>query len=236
MARVITCARLSDAVYSNDPRLDKWTRIAFKKAGNGLRDAFQGAAFRRGTEVLVAFKGTSGVADGIADIKLGVGMNTSHYADAAEFLASVPVAGRSVVLCGHSLGGAIAQIIGNRHRLPFVTFNAPGVGLLSRNVGEVAVSMGLGTAAVRTAGAVASAFRHPVQAAQDLGSVFHRVRGVNFRLGKDVVGCIGVHYGRVIEITYSGGTLDVAAKHRMTTVLAALEKSSHRNVRVDTLM
>jgi hypothetical protein len=141
-----------------------------------------------------------------------------------------------VSVCGHSLGGAIAQIVGNRLRLPFVTFNAPGVGIISRNVGEVASTVALGTMLTRSLGALSSAAMHPVQAAQDAASLTYRVRGANFRLGKDVVGCIGVHYGRVIEIPYSGGALDVGTKHRMVTVLAALEGSSYRDMPMESVV
>ncbi len=237
MARVITYARACNAVYDASPTIPSpWKRVAFQASGGGLQDAFQGAAFVRGSHMIVAFKGTSSAADVVTDAKLGVGMNTVQYACAARFMGTLPVQGKDVTLCGHSLGGAIAQIIGNRHRLPFITFNAPGVGLISRNLDEVAATVPLGTAALRTAGAVVSAIRHPMQAAQDLGSITYRVRGVNFRLGRDVVGSIGVHYGPVIEIPYSGGSFDVIEKHKMTSVLASLETSRYRNVRLDALV
>ncbi len=236
MARVITYARACNAVYDEDPKIPApWKRIAFKKSTGGLYGAFQGAAFTARDEVIVAFKGTNSAGDAVADAKLTVGMNTHQYAQAAAFLDTVPVSGKKVSVCGHSLGGAIAQIIGNRHRLPFITFNAPGVGLISRNLGEVGLTL-FGTAAIRTVGTMASAIRHPHQALQDAGSVFHRVQGVNIRLGKDVVGCVGVHYGPVIEIPYSGGTFDVGTKHKMTTMLTELETSPYRNRRLDALV
>jgi hypothetical protein len=236
MARMLTYALMSNAVYDADPRLDGWTRVGFRPSGGGLTDAFQGVAFRQGHEIVFAFKGTSNGRDAIADAKLGVGMNTHQYARAGEFVAQVPLHGCSVSITGHSLGGAIAQIIGNRHRLPFVTFNAPGVGLVSRNAGEVAATMGLGTAVVRTAGATLSALMHPMQAAQDAGSLFYRVRGVNFRVGKDVVGSIGVHYGRVVELAYAGGAMDLIEKHRMPAVLSSLSASSYREQELDAVV
>lgn len=223
---ILDYARLADAVYAADPQVEGWQRIAFQPGGAGLRDAFQGAAFRRGAELVLACKGTSQAADIVTDLKLGVGMNTVQFAAAERFLAGVAMpAGASPVVTGHSLGGAIAQIVGNRHRLPFATFNAPGVGLISRNLDEMAVTGLAGTAALRTVFATLSAVRHPMQAGRDLGSLFYRVKGVNFRIGKDVVGCIGVHYGKVVEIPYDGGALDVKVKHQMATVIRALEAS-----------
>jgi hypothetical protein len=237
MASILTCARMADAVYDTDPQVPGWTRVAFRPSGAGLAEAFQGAAFQRGHETIFAFKGTSQGRDAIADVKLGVGMNTYQYASAYEFVGgAMGSAAQKVAVCGHSLGGAIAQIVGNRARLPFVTFNAPGVGLMSRNVDEMAVTAGTGTALLRGAGALVSAAWHPMQAARDVGSMFYRVRGVNFRLGKDVVGSIGVHYGQVVEIPYAGGALDVLAKHKMTTMLEALEGSNYGNRELESVV
>src|SRR5262245_42567634 len=201
MATVMTYAQMSNAVYDTDPVVDGWRRMGFRPSGSGLTVAFQGAAVQKGREVVFAFKGTSQARDAIADFKLGVGMSTYEYSSAMDFVQSVHVYRDSrVSVCGHSLGGAIAQIVGKRLRLPFVTFNAPGVGLISRSLGEVATTLGIGTAMLRTAGAMASAIWHPVRAAQDAAARARWVRGANFRLGKDVVGFIGAHYGRVIEL------------------------------------
>jgi pimeloyl-ACP methyl ester carboxylesterase len=237
MATVLTYAEMSNVVYEDNPSIQGWSRVGFRPSGAGLTDAFQGVAFHGGDEVVFAFKGTSQGRDAIADIKLGIGMNTYQYASAMDFVRSVSLPrGTPASVCGHSLGGAIAQIVGNRLRLPFITFNAPGVGIVSRNLGEVAATVGLGTAALRTAGALVSAVMHPVQAAQDAAAFFQWVRGVNFRLGKDVVGMIGVHYGRVIEIPYSGGSLDVLTKHKMVTVIAALQGTTYRDMALESLV
>ncbi|MFN8177621.1 MAG: hypothetical protein U0167_06830 [bacterium] len=237
MATVMTYAKMSDAVYDDDPQVPGWSRLGFKKSGSGVTDAFQGAAFRSGADVVFAFKGTSQGRDVVADVKLGVGMNTYQYSSAMDFVGSTTIPPNSQVsVCGHSLGGAIAQIVGNRLRLPFITFNAPGVGLVSRNVGEVAATIGLGTIALRTLGTVASAAMHPIQAAQDAAALGYRVRGANFRLGQDVVGSIGVHYGKVIVITYSGGAMDVLTKHKMTSMIAALQSSKYRDMPLDAVV
>ncbi len=226
MADIGTYGRMADAVYRDDPRVEGWDRVALRPSGEGLLDAFQGAAFQRGTEVVFAFKGTSQKRDAAADVQLAIGMNSVQYSDAMAFVRATRVnPGASVLLCGHSLGGAIAQVVGNRLGLRFVTFNAPGVAVMSRNLDEVAVSAGAGTLAVRVLGTAASALLHPVQAAQDARAFFRTARGVNFRVGQDVVGCTGVHYGQVVEIPYGGGAPDVMAKHRMTTVLAELQRS-----------
>ena len=164
-------------------------------------------------------------------------MNTCQYSLAEDFVDDLDLPTETrVSICGHSLGGAIAQVVGNRQRIPFVTFNAPGVALVSRNWSEVAVSGLVGMAYVRAAGTMASAVRHPLQAVQDLASLFHLARGLNFRLGWDVVGSVGVHYGRVIQIPYSGKALDVLAKHKMATVIEALRASQYHNLELDVLL
>ena len=228
MPTVMTFAQACDAVYALKPELPGYDLVGFDPSTSGFYGAFQAAAFQNQSELIVCFKGTtpSRAGDIVADIKLGMGSNTTHFARGGAFLERLDTAGRNVTLCGHSLGGAIAQIVGNRYRKPFITFNAPGVAIMSRNIGEMMTSPLVG---VRILGTVGSVVRHPVQAWQDASSLGYSVKGVNFRLGKDVVGIIGVHYGKVLEIPYGGGALDIGAKHMMTTVLTALETSVYRN-------
>src|SRR5207248_2664039 len=118
VASIITYAKMANAVYEASPAVGGWARIGFRASGGGLTDAFQGAAFKSGDEVIYAFKGTSQKRDAVADLKLGVGMNTSQYGSAEDFFDDLEVpTGTRVTLCGHSLGGAIAQVIGNRKRV-----------------------------------------------------------------------------------------------------------------------
>src|SRR5690606_7262471 len=137
----------------------------------GMWDGFQGAAFTKGQKTVIAFRGTTGSAsDVLADLKLGCGMNTSHFSEAEDFFGEF--GGSDTLLCGHSLGGAIAQIVGNRRSAKFATFNAPGVAVVaSRNIFDATPQM----TAVRLAGAAYSTLRHPFQAARDVAAAFNRV-------------------------------------------------------------
>ncbi len=228
MPSIHTLAQLSQAVYDESPQAAGWSRAAFKPERSGVweGDGFQGATFTRGDEVVFAFAGTdpSSHQDIRADLKLGLGMNTGQFRQAGEFLDKTLVKdGSNVSVTGHSLGGAIAQIIGNRRGLPFCTFNAPGVAVLaSRNVDQMAVAAGLGTMAVRMAGMAVSALADPSQAMEDIGAAFRRARGVNFRLEKDVVGRIGVHYGDIVTLPFNSSATDVLTNHSMDSVLEAL--------------
>jgi hypothetical protein len=245
MATVSDYAKLADAVYDDDPSVAGWTRESFRSSGSGLYNAFQGAVFKNGPDVVFTFKGTSQKRDVVADAKLAAGMNTEQYSDACDYFDKyVMTKGNKVSACGHSLGGAIAQIVGNRKNIPFVTFNAPGVGLFAKpnsdsTIGKIGEGLGLivnpGTY-LRVGGAVLSSVRHPQQALQDFKAVTTFVRGVNFRVGKDVVGSYGVHFGKVIELPYSGAALDVLEKHKMKTVKQMLEASNYKDYQLDTLI
>lgn len=224
MAKIMEYAQLADAVYDDEPNVDGWIRTAFKETTDDFHGSLQAAAYAKGGELVFAFKGTANKRDVVSDLKLGTGMNTVQFSQAQEFVEKTGIGSADLVtVCGHSLGGAISQVVGNRERMRFVTFNAPGVAVLSsRQTGQRVTSWFTGTQALRLGGMIASAFRHPFQAAEDVGSAFYRVSGVNFRVGKDVVGSWGVHYGQVIEIPYSGGSLDVGEKHRMGTMIEEL--------------
>lgn len=231
MMTLLDLAKISSAVYPNPPaEVEGWSRGAYRLgSAGGLWDDLQAAIYNKqdgGTAV--AFRGTNlsmsqilgSVQDLMADLELGLGRNTNAFGVAGDFMRQV--AGRpEVVVCGHSLGGAVAQIIGNRQRLRIATFNAPGVGVWSsKNLGSTDPLMFL----VRTAGMVSSAAAHPIQAAQDLGAAFHHVRGVNVRLDGDVVSKIGLHYGTLTTIKgpANGGAME---QHKMDSVVASLTKS-----------
>lgn len=237
MASILDYAKLSEAVYEDNPQVPGWHRHDFRPSGSGVTDAFQGAAFTRDSEIVFAMKGTSQGRDLAADLALGVGMNSVQFSDAVDWVSATNQAGATLAtVCGHSLGGAISQIVGNRLRLRFVTFNAPGIAIMSRNLGQMAVAARTGTMFVRMAGTAASAFLHPFQAAGDVGGLFYRVSGVNFRLAGDLVSRTGVHYGQVIEVGYGGGSPDPYTRHKMATILAELEDRGYDNITLADLL
>lgn len=179
-------------------------------------DGFQAAAYAFKGRLAVAFRGTTGVGDGLTDLALGMGMNSEYYEQAEEFVKKQ--GGGNIVLVGHSLGGAIAQVVGNRLGLPIVTFNAPGVGVIaSRHLATANLKM----MKLRLAGMVASAVLKPGQAIKDVKSAFTVVRGYNVCLMADAVSQIGLHYGRVERIP--GTSLNPYTEHLMKTVNAVLQ-------------
>lgn len=194
----------------------------------GMMNGFQAAAFDAGGGyTVVAFRGTSQAMDGIADLKLGAGMNSTYFSAGESFVNGL--VGGSIILCGHSLGGAIAQVVANRSGLPMVTFNAPGVAVLASR--EIA-NASLGMTAIRLGGMALSAFRHPMQAARDLRSTFNTVRGLNVCLNNDVVSQIGLHYGEVRRIP--GTSANPLTEHRMATMNAVLANNQVGAIDVST--
>ncbi|MBK8977232.1 MAG: hypothetical protein IPM29_15075 [Planctomycetes bacterium] len=216
MASLLELARMANAVYDNSPAVPGWVCTSFR-AASGALDGFQAATFTKGGEVVVAFRGTAQAMDGVADFKLGTGMNSTYFAAGEKFAA--PYQGRqNVTVTGHSLGGAIAQVVANRGGFLMATFNAPGVGVIaSRNIGESNPLMNV----VRTAGMMASTLRHPMQAARDVTYALRPVRGVNLCLENDAISKIGNHYGRVLRIRGTGA--NPLTEHRITTVISVLE-------------
>lgn len=222
MTSILDYGLMSKAVYSDDPQVPGWTTTQYRA---GLGTGLQAAVFTRGQTTVVAFKGTSpsAISDIVADLKLGTGMNTSYFSDAETFTAQF-AGGAGVVVTGHSLGGAIAQVVGNRRRIPFVTFNAPGVAIIaSRNVHTTTVPMGL----VRVAGGVVSAFRHPMQMMRDVSSAFHTSLGVNYRLNGDIVSQIGLHYGPIVHLQGQG---DPLSQHGIDTMIGVLTGNAYGDV------
>lgn len=219
---------IAGAVYGGDDSAS----LAAAAAGRGWaagpfyrgRGNFQGCVYRRGHQSVVAFRGTvfPNMDDLSSDVMLGGGMNTSHFAAAEDFMAQANLSGK-VTLTGHSLGGAIAQIIGNRQRLPFVTYNAPGVAVLaSRNIwtaNPVALSARIGGAALGT-------ITHFGQTMRDIGSTFYKVKGVNLCLLGDPVSQWGVHYGKVIRMRGIG--------HGIANLVSKLNGSSTGSETLDT--
>lgn len=221
MATILDYGRLANAIYADQPSVPGWTVVAFRPGqGTGL----QAAVFTRHQETVVAFKGTSQATDVVADLKIGLGMNTSMFSEAESFV-SRHAGADGVVVTGHSLGGAIAQTVGNRRRRPFVSFNAPGVALLaSQNLGTVVPALGLVRLAV---GATVGAIRHPMQTLRDVGAAFHDSLGVNYRLSGDLVSAYGLHYGPIVHLQGQG---DPLTQHRMTTMNAVLERFGYQNI------
>jgi hypothetical protein len=212
---------MSSGAYDRTPSVPRWTAAEpMYEPNSGLRTVI----YTDGSVFVVAFRGTDNASDLVEDAQLTLGMNTAMYPIGEAIAAGVKNHG-TVYVTGHSLGGAVAQVVGSRMGLPFVTFNAPGVAILaSRNMWKanyLAVQ-------ARAAGALASAIFNPRQALRDAQSAFSIANGKNYRLSTDVVSNTGVHYGDVI--TLPAGTANPLDAHRITTMMSVLDGVSSGNL------
>jgi hypothetical protein len=181
-------------------------------AGTLLGNGFQGGIYESDDEVVCGFKGTNPkgvtiVADLLADLKLTLGFLPSQANSAYDMVkAAVTIAqGKQVSVVGHSLGGALGQVIGVWLDVPFVTFNAPGM-----------------KAQVKLAN---FNFLQPVNMVRTIrAKSTGEAEGVNFRIKGDIVGGFGAHIGPVIEFANPG----TGGTHGKETCRTAIQQSEYR--------
>ncbi|MCK5916321.1 MAG: DUF2974 domain-containing protein, partial [Deltaproteobacteria bacterium] len=141
-------AQLSEKAYSDFDQSDvdnattaytdsngsDWTVYAVSETGS-YDSGFSGVAFRNvdTKEVVVAYRGTDGPRDVTPDLQAGLGQNVpNQYHQAKDFYDAVldktgTPSATSITLTGHSLGGALAQLVGAVTGAETQTYNAPGV-------------------------------------------------------------------------------------------------------------
>lgn len=193
MATLLEYARIADKVYEPSPAsIPDWScppglavddRSVFE-GGRLLTTGFQGRVFESGGsagEVVIAFKGTVPrmASDLIADLTLALNAipGQAHVALAKTEAWRRNYTSKPISLVGHSLGGALAQVVGYRLGIKFVTFNAPG--MLEQNSGIIPYGLG--------------------RIVRALGGG-HQDAGVNFRRSWDMVGNFSAPIGRRVEI------------------------------------
>lgn len=99
--------------------------------GYFIKDNFACAAYRNGNKVIISFRGTDDPADIlISDGHIAAGKIPDKEFEYAEmFYAEVQNHFKDedveIEFTGHSLGGAIAQLLGAKYGNKTVTFNAP---------------------------------------------------------------------------------------------------------------
>lgn len=221
MPTISDYALMSSGAYDANPSVPRWTAATpMYEPNSGLRSVI----YTDGSVFVVAFRGTDNASDLVEDAQLTLGMNTAMYPIGEAIAAGAQKHG-PVYVTGHSLGGAVAQVVGSRMGLPFVTFNAPGVAIFaSRNMWQ-ANPLAVQT---RAAGAVASAIFNPRQALCDMQSTFSIANGKNYRLSTDVVSNTGIHYGDVI--TLPAGTANPLTAHGIATMIGVLGSVSSGNI------
>lgn len=192
-------------------------------AWGGTKTDFKGCVYSSEAlkEAVVAFQGTVPRKGGdlLADLQIAIGGLVGmlpQYSSAALRLFERTVAvypDHSVSLVGHSLGGAMAQVIGHWTGIPFVTFNAPGMW------GDIQKSK------VMLLWSPSSSW-HSIKGTTT-GSAFAKLKastGRNFRNVMDPVSGYGSHYGPVTRFWGKG-------VHSMDDILERVRKSRWANIK-----
>ena len=175
-------------------------------------------AYTNGTDIVVAFKGTelSNPKDVLSDSSWSKPYTPSpqfrkYVREAAAFLDNIVIANADfnyrIQITGHSLGGAVAQLLGDASGLRTETFNAPGTEQLRDNLSD-------------ELRALTTEKRDP-----PFDIVNHRVYG-------DVVSYAGPPIGAVVTHDSPAGEISLARcnsvcglrfSHKIATVLTSLQ-------------
>ena len=121
---------LSMCVYKRNEKYKPkdWIKFDEHNANNG----FHGEAFYKNDVIVISFRGTelTDKDDILNNGRMGLNRLPSQYVDAHNFYLQVKsiFPNKKIVFTGHSLGGALAQIMGAETGNETVTFNAYGAG------------------------------------------------------------------------------------------------------------
>ncbi|GAB4186623.1 MAG: hypothetical protein OHK0024_26980 [Thalassobaculales bacterium] len=212
MAMIAEYAQFARSVYNRDEAfaLGGWQCIKWE-SGTWYGNGFQGGIFIGDREIIVACKGTSlktqaAPSDLSADLRIGVGAIPNQAGSAYKMVkaAMQVAAGRVISITGHSLGGALAQVVGYWCNVPFVSFNAPPM------KGNIRASH--------------FNFLKPVQMARSWSapSMADINGGWNFRVNGDFISWAAArdHLGVLVELTNPNA--DGSKAHAMKTCMDAL--------------
>jgi hypothetical protein len=138
-----------------------------------------------GHTAVLCFAGTDDARDAVVEDAIGIGLTGStmflHVTLAFALAKSLKASYNAVEVCGHSLGGAYAQLVAREYELNCITFNAPGAAQMAR--------LSLPGGAFNPTNLVMGEMRNAFDAVFDKTAMFH------FRHPQDVVSRIGNHCG-----------------------------------------
>jgi hypothetical protein len=138
MATLKTYLNIAQKVYRNkddgQPNIYRFACTKWEWA-TWYGDGFQGGIFQDQDEIIVGFCGTKGdlrtapISQNTANLLIGCKLvpiqagSANSMVKAAKKIAK----GKPVTIVGHSLGGGLAQVVGNWQGVPFISLNGPGM-------------------------------------------------------------------------------------------------------------
>jgi putative lipase involved disintegration of autophagic bodies len=212
MATMAEYIEIAQEVYARrsagPPALLDWETQRWEW-GTWYGDGFQGGIFSNHIEMIVGFSGTKGglttapISQNTANARIGVNVipNLAGSAQSMVNWAKAHAHGRAISLVGHSLGGGLAQVVGNWSGCPFISFNGPG---MASHLKTAAFNIFKPMQMVRS---IAS------RATGDTVGICVTVKG-------DFVGEFGYHVGHEIIVDGTAG----GALHSMDAVWMGLRK------------
>jgi len=144
MSKFEICQKLSNEIYKDYVKTDieGWELVVPKKADSaGLnkinvykKGNFAAAAYKKGDEIIIVFRGTDDKKDLIEDVRIALskGLKTDVYAHDFTNMVLKEYPNCKLIFTGHSLGGAYAQLACVKNLVAGkaccgYTFNAPGM-------------------------------------------------------------------------------------------------------------
>ena len=181
-----------------------WSRVSTwtNKAG------FCAALFQRGSEQVLAYRGTDDLFDLLIDDASIAGGGTPLQTLPALLTAQMAQLNPDAYFTGHSLGGALAILAAAHTGRATVTFNAPGVMDSCIAASSVAISEGVTKFLAMVARCVSNA------------------RLKNIRIGGDLVSSwltTGQQPGTTTTLSAKQCGLNAYCRHQMATILSAVE-------------
>ena len=125
MATLRDLARLAAAAYTRRTQVGRFRLEPGAPSALGFRSSVWRDELT--DERVLCVRGTADPFDMVQDARLLFGREPRAWRVARDWIERERSSDRSLVLTGHSLGGAFASALGAEFELPTVTFNAPGM-------------------------------------------------------------------------------------------------------------
>ncbi len=140
--RILTYGSLSNAAYANGTVPMGWSVLkTSEQLFSGSETGFAALALRNEAtgETVVAYRGTDGIRDlTSSDMQLALQNDVpEQYKEARAFYKAISDEyGSNITVTGHSLGGALAQLVAAIEGKTAYTYNAPGVSQLRQYIDD----------------------------------------------------------------------------------------------------